>query len=905
MTSWAPALRIAWRDARKNKGRSLLVLSMIALPVLALSYGAATYDMFTLTPQESYAREAGSAQAALVWRSTTPILQDWRGRSVETVDGDLDPPGEVSAEKVLGFLPAGSTVVPYDEGTLILKTAQGVGSISAFATDAADPLARGLVGIVDGAAPRDENQIAVTEAAAQRIGVRTGDEVSTPDGKRSWQVTGVAEFPADLGERVLFAVSHLPAEAESPQPTRWLARTPRPVTWQQVTDLNERGVSVASRAVYANPPESAGLPAGGTDDRGSQAFSVALLAGGLGVLEIVLLAGPAFAVGARRKQRDLALVAANGGTPAHLRRIVLADGIVLGALGALAGTAIGLVAAMLARPYVETALLDVRAGGYRVFPLALLGIAVLAVGTGVLAALVPAFTAGRLHVVEALTGRAGTTRSRRLWIVVGLGCLAAGAAVGGYGAITVSQTSILIGVVALEAGLVLCTPALIGLLGRLGHLLPLAARISIRDTSRNRASAAPAISAVMAAVAASVALGVYYTNDNLARESKYRPAMPVGAAYVDLRGAVPSGGVAAVGEAMASALPLRKLVEVKGYACAGATSPEDYCSLVRLLPADQRCFVLDLDRPATADQQRRALRDRRCDQDSGRVRTGDGAVENVGDGDFLSSVIQVSARDQAQAGKVLAAGGVVVRDPRYVRDGKIKISIRDSRKPGSAQNVPDEKLPSVTAPAYVLSSGIGAGDLTVYSPRLLERVGLRTVPAGLIAIPNEVPDQAQEDRLRAVLLPISADASRYAIIERGAQDRANPLLLVAAAVAALITLGAAGIATGLAAADGKADLTTLAAVGASPGLRRRLSLTQAGVIAGLGSLLGVVAGGTAVLAVLVAHNRATAGAFPAVAPYPLAIAWSNVTIALVVPLVAMAGAGLLTRSRLPTERPVE
>jgi putative ABC transport system permease protein len=118
----------------------------------------------------------------------------------------------------------------------------------------------------------------------------------------------------------------------------------------------------------------------------------------------------------------------------------------------------------------------------------------------------------------------------------------------------------------------------------------------------------------------------------------------------------------------------------------------------------------------------------------------------------------------------------------------------------------------------------------------------------------------------------------------------------------LITLGAAGTATGLAAADGRADLSTLAAIGAAPGMRRLLSLSQSGVIAALGSMLGVVAGVGSGFAVLAATNLSRAGEWPAPTPYPIAVPWVNLTLAFAVPLVAMAGAGLLTRSRLPIER---
>ncbi|NVI89085.1 hypothetical protein HUX53_17840, partial [Actinomadura sp. BRA 177] len=48
------------------------------------------------------------------------------------------------------------------------------------------------------------------------------------------------------------------------------------------------------------------------------------------VLEVVLLAGPAFAVDVRRRRRDLALVAASGGAGRHLRAIVLTSGLLLG-----------------------------------------------------------------------------------------------------------------------------------------------------------------------------------------------------------------------------------------------------------------------------------------------------------------------------------------------------------------------------------------------------------------------------------------------------------------------------------------------------------------------------------------------------------------------------------------------
>jgi putative ABC transport system permease protein len=50
MKGWRPALRIARREARRARGRSLLVVAMILLPVAALSFAAVYTDTFTLTP---------------------------------------------------------------------------------------------------------------------------------------------------------------------------------------------------------------------------------------------------------------------------------------------------------------------------------------------------------------------------------------------------------------------------------------------------------------------------------------------------------------------------------------------------------------------------------------------------------------------------------------------------------------------------------------------------------------------------------------------------------------------------------------------------------------------------------------------------------------------------------------
>ena len=113
-----------------------------------------------------------------------------------------------------------------------------------------------------------------------------------------------------------------------------------------------------------------------------------------------------------------------------------------------------------------------------------------------------------------------------------------------------------------------------------------------------------------------------------------------------------------------------------------------------------------------------------------------------------------------------------------------------------------------------------------------------------------------------------------------------------AAIAALVTLIGVAIAVSLSAAEGRADLATLAAVGAEPRRRRLLAACQALLIAGLGCGLGVL-GGTFVAFTA----RATTGSPEFVVP------WSNLLVTtLAVPLLAVVIAAVFTPSRLPLVR---
>jgi putative ABC transport system permease protein len=884
----------------------VLVTAMIALPVAALAFAAANYDTFRLTPDEQADRLMGTTQAAVIWPYDGPIAQHPTDThfisDIFIRDPSSAPPPEPSRERLLALLPPGTGAISDQAGRLTVHTAAGTGTLRARMLDYADPLAAGIYRPLSGRAPASADEVALTPDAVRRIGTGIGGTVRLTDGSRAFRVVGIVEDPSDLAATtVVLHPGALPGEKLSTDrhDLRYLVATPGPLTWAQVKQLNTNGIVAISRHVLAHPPSPAEVDLRNVSvgDGGEAALAAGLIAG-MAMLEIILLAGPAFAVGARRRRRDLALVAAAGGTPAHVRRIVLADGVVLGVLAAATGVVLGIVVAAATVRLFEDVVVHVRSGSFRVFPVALATLAALAVATGVLAALVPAWISSRQDVVTALAGRRGITRSRRRWLVLGAALAAVGLAVAGAGAWRINWALILGGLVVVELGLVLCTPSIVGLVARLGRFLPLAPRIALRDTSRNRTAAAPAISAVMAAVVGSLAIGVVFAASSERDRDDYRSASRPGTVAVFNEGSggrlLPTGPQSfppEVLEALRSNMPIAQLYEINQPSC-----DPGLCFVTATPPAARDCPYAGriLQRRPTPAEQRAARRDPRCD---GVGQTyiyfgglGFDSLTVVIDESAAGAVANLPTEDVEPVVAALRAGAVVVSDPRMVDNGRVTLTIASFGSDNTRQTR------TVSAPGFAVPHPLQA-PITMMTKATASSLGLKTKSFVVLATTTRMPTTAERDRTQAAV------GEQFPVLVEEGRRTGSVALLVLAVVAGVITLGAAAIATGLAAADGRADLGTLAAVGASPRVRRMLSLSQSGVIAGLGSLIGAVAGIGAALAILFALNQRYTELWPAPTPYPMAIPWLNVGIALVVvPLIAMLGAGLLTRSRLPIER---
>lgn len=882
LRSWGVSLRLARRGMLRAKGRSLLIIAMIGVPVLGLAFAAVTYDTFNLTPAEKTTRAMGSADAIVSWYDDLPLDADRSAPNPAAPTAKTD-------ERLLGFLPPGSRAVRFSTGgaTVRVRTATGVGRISSAYLPVGDVLTTGMVSLTKGTPPATDDEVSLTEAAAARLGASIGSKITLEDPAATYTVTAIVVIPDDLGEWIVLRPGVLLREPGGATTGQWLVDVPDGAS-PDTAKLGHAGIAYQARnSDLANEEQQT--------DTGT--LTLATIAIGLTIFEVVLLCGPAFAVGARRRQRELALVAANGGTAEQIRRVTQADGILLGLSGAVGGLALGVPLAIVGRPVIEERVLGRLAGSLRFYPSALVAAIVLAIFTGLLASLVPAITAARQDVVAALAGRRGVGRSRKRWIIVGLLLTAAGGVVAFLGATTVRAELILTGLVLGQLGLVVLTPSLIGLLGRFGRTLPLTARIALRDTARNRSSAAPAISAVMAVVAGSVTIGIYFASTQARDEQNYQMLLPQGYAATDLHAYSNKDGKYLVDDAqlreltskISQALPVDRIAAVQTAEC--AKNPQNYCSVEPVLPESAMCPYQALPRSEPERSQARA--DERC-----RARrmftSGAMGVTIVDDGTNLALLSGGTGEDLAKAQAMLRSGGVVVPEARYIRDGRVEVLLHSS-------DIDAGQEPRATLPAYALTSGVSGFGIVV-GPSALPALGLTAARGELVVATTRQPTEAEQDAMQDAVADVTNNG--WAYIEPGpGRPDVDLGLLVLAVASAIVTLAATAVVTGLAAADGRADLATLGAVGASPRVRRFMSLSQSGVIAGLGTALGVLAGAGGAYAMIFGINTAMERTqWPFSSPLPSVMPWTLLAAILVVPLIAMLGAGLLTRSRLPIER---
>jgi putative ABC transport system permease protein len=350
------ALRLARRDALRNRGRSAVIGLMVFVPVLAAVVISVLARSAQLDPQDRVMMALGeTAQARIVWDfDASPLEQDPQITGYSRQDDARQLSLSEFQRRLVAAVPAEDQLIAQREAqgrtfTLGARTIR-FGRLVELDYAALGP--KGPVQQVEGRAPRTDNEVVVTQSLARAESLRVGDRMTLTGTGRQFTVTGVVGGPGLIGDRQVIAQPRaiLPpyreVTAPGSQSATWYVIGSKPVTWKAVRQINGSGGLVISRDGVAHHPESA-EDFGAFARADSTTVGITAVVALLILLQIALLAGPAIAVGARRNERSLALIAASGAQPGQLRLIVLLTSAVVGlaasVAGAICGTALGAV----------------------------------------------------------------------------------------------------------------------------------------------------------------------------------------------------------------------------------------------------------------------------------------------------------------------------------------------------------------------------------------------------------------------------------------------------------------------------------------------------------------------------------------------------------------------------------
>jgi len=524
----------------------------------------------------------------------------------------------------------------------------------------------------------------------------------------------------------------------------------------------------------------------------------------VGMLLIALVAVGGFTVLAQRRLRSLGMLGALGATDRNIRLVVRANGVLVGIIGALAGTVLGLAIWLAYRPTAEADAHHLI--GAFALPWIVIGPAIaLAIVATYFAAARPARSITKIPVVAALSGRPAPPKQVHRSVVPGVVLLVAAAAcfwytgksIGGGGG-----PELVLGFVLLIAAVILLSPFCLVFLARLGRQAPIAVRLALRDLVRYRARSGSALAAISLGVLIAVLVCVLaaqrfgnvldYAGPNLASNQII--------VYTPNNG--PGNGPGGSGPSGTASTPQSQAATAR--------------SIARALGSDT---VIELDQTSAS-------------------------LDHPGPGRSWSGPVYVATPQLLQAFGIKASDVNPDADVLTARPGLSGVSglqlvargDQGGRCPGQCLQHP------VIQEVGALPAGTSAPN-TVITEHAIHTLGLQADPAGWLIQTPHPPTAAQITNAR-----LTAAVAGMTIETKNSAPSSAEILNWATVFGIALALGILAMSIGLIRSETAGDLRTLAATGASGVTRRTITATTAFALALCGAVAGTVAAYVAAIA---------------------------------------------------------
>ncbi len=795
-------LRIGWRNIRRNKWRGVLIAVLIMLPVAAMSGGITLLATTTPTAEASATAQMGTADL-MVYASSS----------------------DVTSTTLRAILPVGSRIEPLLQADARLSLPGRELAVLRRATDL-EGLAHGMMTLIGGRLPENADEVAITKPLAEVAGLSIGDPLRL-SGLPAATVVGYVEDPTYLSSRTV--VQHVSLAESHPEASP---------TW--LVDLPD-GFPVGDLSAFGSAISISVRPVAGTTSGAANLSFVVL--GALALVEAGLIAAAAFAVGIRRRQRELGLLTAVGAKRRQIAGTVVAEGLVLGAVGSAVGAIVGIGAVFALSPFLDE-LTNKRNQGVSVDLFALATACAIGLLAALLASAIPAWSAVRMPVLTALSGRRPPSSPAHRTLLLGgalvilaVAMTSTGATIRLEGSIRGDLSTFLLvgGAILGVFGFGATSPWLIERFELIGRLLPASPRIALRDTARARSRNAPIVTAMLAGLAATVSIAGYVASNDAANAARWQPWLRADQLIVN-------------GEQAAQAGPLA--AEAVG---AMASAPVPWTAVV----GDPNGWASAENRAAAKDTYDRDL-----------------AIT-------LGDVQTLTVAGAESAAPALAAGQAVVllKDPGSITKIWIKVFAQNTDG-GEPTLVREVAIPAVSVRAPL---GIELQNpRVVLSAQTAADLGLEAGPVDTYLIRLPHPTTEADEALAASAVSNYANTSAAAAL--GPTRPGDGIRIVLIVLSLLLAISVTAIGVALGEAESRPDQRTLLAIGADPRIRRRITAARAGVLALLAGLLAVPAGLLPAWGLLGTRDA------------PLVVPWPEIAAAVaLLPIAAVVGALLLSR----------
>ncbi|MFC7490843.1 MULTISPECIES: FtsX-like permease family protein [unclassified Knoellia] len=871
--SWGIALRMARRDVRRHKGRSALIMVMVALPTALLVFAIVAAATSQVTGAEQIPSRIANGVAMVDYPQPGMAVEqtpDPNAGGTSSSEGGKDIPQWVEGGSsfdnaaVMSTL-TGTKAVPLFEETVTTRRDGRRLTLQSLALDARQGVT-GKVTLTSGRFPERAGEVLVTTSGADR-GLPTSGKLDVRAGVEDVEVdvVGTAEAVSDSGGAYLDLVTSQPMTPDVSGGT-WILLDDEPVTWSEVMELNRYGLTVWSAEVLRNPPAMSELPPQMQDMAtfdGDRTGSFVAIGGALLLIITTLLVGPAFAVSAARQRRTLALAASNGSTTAQLRHTVLAQAVVLGVIAAAVGAVLGIGAAWLLTHRVWFSENFALTGPFEVPLLPVLGTTVTAMASAVIAALIPARRLGRLDIIGVMKGQSVSPRPSKVVFLIG----AVLAGVGGTAVISLAasqaatgrdggEVGTVVATIALVLGAVMLSPMVLVGIARLSSRLPVSLRMATRDAGRQRSRSVPSVAAILAGVAALTMVLIASGSDEEQSRRQYAAQNLLGDTTVFVNGENPQPE------------DLERLAD--GFR---SVRPGLVVSPVALIDSGDPMMTSMSPNPPSKPYDTRAVnvvppgctpRQTVHDPSPSLDESGRPPCQAIGTHGMGNSGSQMNFTTADELARRLTAVGHAA-DIDAVRKGAVVVT----RPPGAKRLVENGAITVMTA-----TQRNDPMDTEVTDPSAnLRDIRTTTVPAvevditrdtagalfnsSLLATTDAAQAHGWSTRTSQLTLhdptgPISEDLTErlgfeaaddvYLTTERGFVSELGPIIAVLLGVFMLLLLVITLTSTALTLAEQENDQATLAALGSGRGTRRLMAAAQAFTLCIIGVVLGVAVG---------------------------------------------------------------